>query len=229
MAVDDAYTKVLLHMNGTDASTTFTDESGKTWTASNQAQIDTAQSKFGGASGLFDGTGDYISTSDHADFNMGSDDWTIDFWIRQDVLQNNTVFEQTDGTEKFEIFFGALTGRFMCVCADASGDIWRFRADFGMSADTWYHIAIVRSGGTPYMFKDGTSLTVTEDTAISGKTAPDIAASPQIGDGRIGNGLYGWVDEFRFSNGIARWTANFTPPTKEYEPITGFQHVAWWT
>lgn len=52
MAVDDGYTVVLLHMNGTDASTTFTDESGKTWTAGGNAQIDTAQSKFGQVQGL---------------------------------------------------------------------------------------------------------------------------------------------------------------------------------
>ena len=75
MAVDDGYTVALLHMDGADTSTTFTDESGKTWTANGNAQIDTAQSVFGGASGLFDGTGDYLSASDHADWQLdgGSD------------------------------------------------------------------------------------------------------------------------------------------------------------
>src|SRR5689334_6463249 len=49
--VDDSYTKALLHFNGSDGSTTFTDESGKTWSVNGDAQIDTAQSEFGGASG----------------------------------------------------------------------------------------------------------------------------------------------------------------------------------
>ena len=78
MAVDDAYTKSLLHFDGTDASTTFTDESGKTWTAHGNAQIDTAQSVFGGASGYFDGSGDYITTPDRADFDFDGQQFTSD-------------------------------------------------------------------------------------------------------------------------------------------------------
>ena len=62
MAVDDSYTKALLHMDGADGSTTFIDESGKTWTRAGNAQIDTSQYKFGGASGLFDGSGDWVDT-----------------------------------------------------------------------------------------------------------------------------------------------------------------------
>jgi hypothetical protein len=32
----------------------------------------------------------------------------------------------------------------------------------------------------------------------------------------------GWMDELRISKGIARWTANFTPPTEPYAPVGGF-------
>ncbi len=58
-------------MNGADGSTTFTDSAtggSHTWTAYGNAQIDTAQNKFGGASGLFDGSGDYIDTPDSPDW-----------------------------------------------------------------------------------------------------------------------------------------------------------------
>ena len=67
----DANTKSLLHFDGANNSTTFTDETGKTWTAHGNAKISTAQYKFPTGSGLFDGTGDYIDTPDHADFNFG--------------------------------------------------------------------------------------------------------------------------------------------------------------
>src|SRR5512139_871383 len=66
----------LLHFNGNDGSTTFHDEAlNIDWIANGNAQIDTAQSVFGGASGLFDGTGDYLSSADHADWQLdgGSD------------------------------------------------------------------------------------------------------------------------------------------------------------
>src|SRR5262245_32929117 len=82
---NDTNCKVLLHFNGTDTATTITDSnaggSAHTWTAAGNAQIDTAASKFGGASGLFDGTGDWVTTSDHADFTLGSGAFTIDLWF----------------------------------------------------------------------------------------------------------------------------------------------------
>jgi hypothetical protein len=81
-AVDDSYTIALLHMDGSNTSTTFTDESGKTWGATGNAQISTAQSEFGGSSAIFDGTGDYINTTNSSDFNFASGDFTIDFWFR---------------------------------------------------------------------------------------------------------------------------------------------------
>ena len=81
MAVDDLYTKSLLHFDGSDASVTFTDGSGKVWTPTGTAQIDTAAKKFGTGSGIFDGDSDSISTPAHADFNTGTGAWTIDFWV----------------------------------------------------------------------------------------------------------------------------------------------------
>lgn len=80
----NSFTKLLLHTDGTDGSTTFTDSSlsPKTISVFGNAQVDTAQSKFGGASALFDGTGDYL-TGSSADFAFGTNDFTIDFWMRR--------------------------------------------------------------------------------------------------------------------------------------------------
>src|SRR5690606_29617491 len=94
--------KVLLHFEGSDGSATFTDSNiggaAKTWTANGNAQIDTAQSKFGAASGLFDGTGDYITTPDHNDFTLGSSDFTIDFWAKRNSNGNMRIYGQANST-----------------------------------------------------------------------------------------------------------------------------------
>src|SRR3990167_9944086 len=81
-------TKFLLHCDGTDAATTFTDSSvsAHTVTAVGNAQIDTAEKKFGTASGLFDGAGDYLSIPDHADFDLSGGIWTVDGWFRTTSL-----------------------------------------------------------------------------------------------------------------------------------------------
>jgi hypothetical protein len=46
------------------------------------AQIDTAQYKFGTASGLFDGDSDWIDTPTSTDFGFSTNDFTIDFWVK---------------------------------------------------------------------------------------------------------------------------------------------------
>lgn len=77
----------LLHFNGSNGSTTFTDETGKTWTANGNAQIDTS---LGYSAGKFDGTGDFISTPSHADFSFGSGLWTAEAWVYRPSATANT-------------------------------------------------------------------------------------------------------------------------------------------
>jgi len=87
---NDAYTVSLLQFDGSDGSTTFTDGATggtHTWSASGNAQIDTAQYKFG-QSGLFDGAGDKIVSDYSSDWNLGSGDFTIDGFVRWNALPN---------------------------------------------------------------------------------------------------------------------------------------------
>lgn len=220
MPVDDSYTKALLHMNGTDASTTFTDESGKTWTANGNAQIDTAQKKFGTASGLFDGDGDYVATNDHADWSMGSGNFTVDTWIRPSTTgQYAFIVAQaaSDGSDISISFFINLNADDSISSGLVSGGTYYTATSSASaySANTWAHVALVRNGNTLTQYVNGTANGSVDVTGIS---ANNSAAKLSIG--RLGeyNGLYysGWVDELRISKGIARWTANFTPPTGEY-------------
>ena len=79
----DTYTKLLLHCDGVDGATTFIDKLGHGIGVGGNAQIDTAQSVFGGASALFDGSGDYIYVSGTgSDFITGTGDFTIEMWVR---------------------------------------------------------------------------------------------------------------------------------------------------
>ena len=52
-------------------------------TSKYNAQTSTIK-KFGTASAYFDGTGDYMSIpyAPSSDFDLGTDDYTIDFWFR---------------------------------------------------------------------------------------------------------------------------------------------------
>lgn len=214
MAGIDSYTKLLLHCNGSDASTTFTDSeiTPKTMTANGNAQIDTAQSKFGGASGLFDGTGDTVTTGDNADWDFGTGAFTIDFWVRfNSVAQARLLEIGNKGTIGIGIMYETPPSGIHLVI---NGTTITF-STWTPSANTWYHVAVVRSGSSLYVFIDGTQLGSTETNSadISGSTEGFICGG---WNSITTQNLNGWLDEVRVSKGIARWTGNFTPETAEY-------------
>ena len=97
---------MLLHCDGANAGTTFTDTVGThTPSAQGDANTDTAQFKFGTASGLLDSTGDYITIPDHADWAMSTGEFTIDMWLRLNS-RGNGVLRYIDTDDQGESAMG---------------------------------------------------------------------------------------------------------------------------
>jgi hypothetical protein len=222
---NDAFTKVLLHCDGTNGSTTITDSniggSAHTWTANGNAQISTAASKFGGASLLLDGTGDYISTGDHADFTL-SGDFTIDCWVRLLASASTPVFySQDDGGANLSPLTLYFNGAAITAYASSNNSSWDiFSAttfgNHGLTADgSFHHFAFVRNGNTWTSYVDGSSTgsQTASGTPFNGTRTVSIGNQFQSAGG--GGGLNGYIDEYRLSSS-ARWTSNFTPPTAAY-------------
>ena len=215
MAID-AYTKLLLHCNGVDASTTFTDSelTPKTVTAYDNAQIDTAQSKFGGASGFFDGTGDYLTVPDSDDWAFGTGDFTIDWWVRfvTTAVSHSFFSQKTDTNNRYILYFNNNTIYWSQLVGGSGGN--NIAKAWTPSIDTWYHVALVKASGVYTFYIDGASIgSNTENTSIANLTGNlEICRDTDSGS----NFFNGWLDEIRISKGIARWTANFTPPTRAY-------------
>lgn len=199
-----ANVSLLLHCDGTDGSTTFTDHSPNafTMTANGNAQIDTAQSKFGGASALFDGSGDWVSAPSDTDFTFGTGDFTIEAWIYVTSTTYETIWcTGAGGTPWLGVFSGAL---FLWTGAGLSGGT--------VTTNTWHHVAATRSGTTARIFLNGTqvnSSTVSTNFTASGSRTGGGYDSPTAD-------LNGNIDDVRITKGVARYTANFTPPTAAF-------------
>jgi hypothetical protein len=210
---NDAYTVLLLHFDGADASTTFTDSSASahTITPAAQAQIDSAQSKFGGTSMRVDGTLDRIQVATSANFDMGTGDFTVDFWIRFNSSIRQYIWEL--GSENTAAFVVTPSSGLIEVYG-APGSFVITAGSTVFSTATWYHIALVRNGNAWTVYRDGTSYV---SNASDSRAWGSSAFPAQVGSSGGGNVVTnGWIDEFRISKGIARWTANFTPPAVEY-------------
>lgn len=218
--IDNTGSKALLHMNGTDASTTITDESGKTWTAGGNAQIDTAQSKFGGASLLLDGTGDYVDTADHADFDVSNQNFTIECWLRRNATGQLVVCGQADSSASAATisWFLQFDGSNHLLGGIYSGTSGYYATSTGTITNdgNWHHVACVRNGNTITLYRDGTADGTRDVTGVTANNSANRVAIGRHGENNA-NYFNGWIDEFRFSNGIARFTANFTPPTLAYD------------
>jgi hypothetical protein len=217
---NDSFTKILLPFDNTDASTTITDSnaggSAHTWTAAGNAQIDTAQFKFGGSSLLCDGTGDWVTTADHADFTLGGGDWTVDFWFNCNAAGGTLehICGQCDSTPtnaSTSVRMNRTTGNFIQGIACVGGSAFTVTGTTQFTSTGWHHVAFVRTGDILRLFIDG----VQEggDVAITG-TVNDSPEDFRVGAaGEVTTDPWtGWIDEFRLSVGVARWTAAFTPP-----------------
>lgn len=209
--IDDSYTKALLHFEGPDTSTTFTDESGKTWTAAGNAQIDTARAKFGLASGLFDGVGDHVSTPAVADFDLAGGDFTADIQIYPTTFSagNNVILYIGSGAaNKLVIALIGVNGYLYYLV----NGVARISTLVAPNINAWNHIALVSLAGTTRLYKNGADIGNTATAPSAGNKSVDLGAD-------AGGAYYiGSMDELRISKGIARWTAPFTPPAFAYAP-----------
>jgi hypothetical protein len=213
VTVVDEYVKLLLHCDGSDAGTTFTDGLGHTFSRGGDAQTSTASKKFGTASLLLDGTGDYIYTADSDDFYFGSEDFTIDFWAYFSSFPDEAgIMCQGDHATNW-----AITVYSSYVKLKINGSDIISRTGLSLATNAWMHFAFVRNGNNWYLFIDGTMV---GDVTSSSSSMPNIASNLEIGRYKYSSVLWLYanarLDEIRISKGIARWTNTFTPPTSPY-------------
>jgi hypothetical protein len=199
-----------MHMDGSNDSTTFTDETGKTVTPYGDAKISTAQSKFGGASGYFDGSGDYLTVPDSPDFDLPGD-FTIEFFaFTSSTAAYSTIFSTTTNGSYTNGYGVEVSGtRGFTFIGTGAGII--LSASHNPNNSTWRHYAVTRSGSTVRLFIDGVlSNSGTYATSLTGVAAYVACAY---------SGTYpftGYIDDLRITKGVARYTENFTPPAAAF-------------
>ncbi len=215
--IDQHYGKVvsLLHMNGTNGSTVFTDRRDNVWTAGGTAAISTAESKFGGASLGDPTTASRISTPSHAKFGYGTGDFTIEFWFRPTSFTGSAqgIYDQrTSSGQPRPCLFTAASGDLLYSHSGTT----RITAPAGtLVLNTWGHIALSRVSGVTKLFKDGTQVG-SNYTDVTNYEASGIMIG-NFGDQPTNSfGAVGYFDDVRVTKGVGRYTSNFTPPASAF-------------
>ena len=204
----DSYTKVLIHSDHADGSTTMTDSSasGHTVTSDNGAHHDTAKYKIGGSSFNLEGDNNIqIAHSTDLDFDG---EFTIDFWAYYDNLPanlNGRFFQKGDNSGTG--YGGFISSSHLIYFGRTDENLVGYTQNLTDSA--WHHIAISRDGDDDIrLFIDGILRGTNEIPTNMNNSG--VLFLGQYPGGTNDERYDGWMDEFRISKGIARWTANFT-------------------
>jgi hypothetical protein len=226
--LDASYSNVslLLHGDGTNGSTTIVDSSPspKTVTAVGNAQISTAQSKFGGASILVgnpsSSTGSFLSVDSSDDLILGNT-WTVELWWylltagtgsdRNAVLGTSSL-----GSEGNLGIYQESVTPYINVRAGAAGSDVR-SSNNSVVANQWQFIAVscLNNVATIYIngIQDGTG-------PINGPVTVPVESIGRVGASFSAYDTNGYIDDLRITKGVARYTANFTPPTAPFPDRT---------
>ena len=181
---------------------------------------------------------DVFTVPDQGQFDLSTNDFTIEGWVYRFSANSNNTFRTIFGKRRGSgglvryLFFCLYTGNRFFLFGTSSGSSWDIAngVDTGVAlgADTWTHYAVCRQGSSIRIFIAGTLATTITTTAsiLNDSTAPF-----QIGtDGSASAFDGGRLAGIRVTNGTARYTANFTPPTAVFDAgTTGFKASGVWT
>ena len=213
----------LLNFNGINTSTNIIDGAfPRTWTVNGNAQISTAQSKWGGSSLLLDGTGDFVTTPFVRAF-LPDEDFAIEAWVRPSNVSSIRVIASsaTSGNAiNWILVQNASGGVEWLVYATPSGTSVNIASGAGvLTLNTWHHVAATREGNTWRLFVDGVQVATGTHTGTLRSDANLVYIGRQPNN--TARDWNGYIDDFRVTKGRARYTANFTPPSSQLEMSFG--------
>lgn len=222
---------ILMHMDGTNGSTSFPDSSNYAHVFAHLgsgATVSNAQIKFGTGSYLQSGISDmlYLATPTECQINNGAN-WTIEAFVYCPTslppASQGCIFSISSTSGNHPILFQIDSGSQSVkgLVYGSGGNIVTITDGTGtMSPNRWYHVAFVRNGNVYTLYRDGVPVgTTTTSSAVNSSNAYVGVGGLTLNGSSIGQSFSGYIDELRFTNGTAVYTGAFTPPTLPFGGI----------
>lgn len=184
--------------------------------------ISTAESKFGGKSAYFDGSGDWLHLSAHQDWDFLNGDFTIEFWVYFDILSNapHIVNVGYDINNRLTVYWDGGSCR---VFTNVGGSAAiRITSSQPSSTGVWEHWALVKSGGTSTLYMNGVEVGAAYNMPVPNyQSSTTLALGFQHFNGITNDYFKGYLDDVRIVKSVAVYTAPFTPPNAPLEVVPG--------
>ena len=182
------------------------------------AKISASVKKYGNSSIYFDGTGDYLTAPYSPNMLLGTGNFTIEFWAYfNSVASGQTLAKQDNNSTTFTWVFNVPSTGTLSYYLSSTGSTWNISSAVSIGSiviNSWYHVALVRNGSTFTPYLNGVAGTpTTNSAALFASTSPLL-----VGAGATGGNVpfNGYIDDFRITRGVARYTTAFTPPTTPF-------------
>lgn len=201
----------LLHMQGANNGTTFTDSSSNALsvTANGNAKTTTSDFKWGNSCGSFDGSGDYLTIAASSVMDFGTGDYTLEMWVKwTSVSGAQTLIDFGNGATYLRLDGGTTLYVF-----DSGAFVINAATITTLSNGTWYHIALVRSGTTRTVYVGGSSVASGTRSGSAGSSSISTKVGSRYDSALAFNGF---MQDLRITKGVARYTSTFTPPSAQF-------------
>jgi len=176
------------------------------------AQISTTQSKFGGSSMLFDGTGDWLRAPSGPITSLEGD-FTAEGWVYlSSTAAAWPVFTVGDsnGSTGIELYRATSNGKWRVL----SNNTAQIDSTTSTGTGSWVHLAVTRYSGVVRLFINGINEGSTWST--TGTFSGAVYVGAEFYGGSVTVAANGYIQDLRITKGIARYTSNFTPPTTAF-------------
>lgn len=170
--------------------------------------LSNAEAKFGTHALAVPGASDGYLTEWHDDFLMGSLDWTVECWAYRTSNATVGALFTCPGSTSFSPTVG--TDGLIDVSYRSNGGTTNVTDIAEFTLNTWHHFVVQRKGANFETFLDGELI---DSTPVPGNTAVAPTAALYVGRDTSGDGFAGYIDEFRVTRGLARYSDPFTPAT----------------
>lgn len=211
-------TSLLLNLNGSPGSTTFTDSSPNsiTVTASGSAAISTTHSKFGGASAFFNGAGTTKASFTSSSLFQFDEDFTIEAWVRliATVDYDPILSVQNGSTDQTGWLLLQINQSLYFLGSDGSSWVTVLNSGTSLTLNQWSHVAVTRDSQTVRLFINGSQVAAGTATTVYSQGTTGYLGHYIIG-GTTPTTMNGYLDDVRITKGIALYTGTFTPPTAQ--------------
>lgn len=222
---------LLLHMNGASGSASYVDSSFTPVAISfvSGTTIQSSPSLFGGGSGYFDGSGDYIQIAPTSGLDLIGSNFTAEAWLYPTAYKASgmRIMSACGGA----VAWNSTGGIHWLMQLDGSGRLvfqwWNGSAAAGFQTtatvplSAWTHVAASLAGSNLYLAINGAVQSfIGIGSVVRPSAAPTFAVAAIYGDaGASGTAYQGYMDELRITKGVGRYTSNFTVPTTAFAEL----------